>query len=211
MKKNILAVFSLAIFSLGFTSRQIKTPPEALLLELVRPANAAQLKQMRSVAGVLSVEKFDDFKSDYFKRLYHVRIDKFASAKDVKLRLQKFGFVKKIEQSFALTAFSVVPSTSAQLPFNDPLSSYQWALSNSGQQILREKDDITSTPAVSNPKFAADVDVVSSRDLDQLMKRQVIVAVLDSGIDLKHPDLMQNIYKNEIECEKGEIPFHAAD
>lgn len=39
--------------------------------------------------------------------------------------------------------------------------------------------------------------------LTQELTREVIVAVIDTGIDINHPDLQANIFRNDIECDNG--------
>lgn len=43
--------------------------------------------------------------------------------------------------------------------------------------------------------------------LAQMMKRHVVVAVVDSGIDLDHEDLKENIFRNDLECKNGRASF----
>jgi subtilisin family serine protease len=61
---------------------------------------------------------------------------------------------------------------------NDPMFAEQWALNNTGQSGGKQKADIGAIEAWKKSK--------GSRD--------VVVAVLDSGVDYKHPDLVNNIW-----------------
>ncbi|WP_164848272.1 S8 family peptidase [Halobacteriovorax sp. HLS] len=74
---------------------------------------------------------------------------------------------------------------------NDPLSSLQWALENNAQPIFRSTGELTR-------EF---VRGVKGEDLDLpkdlvLTKNKTIVAVIDSGVDIEHPDLKDNIWTN---------------
>jgi thermitase len=61
---------------------------------------------------------------------------------------------------------------------NDPMFSEQWALNNEGKNGGKEKADISALYAWAKTKGNSDV----------------VVAVLDSGVDYTHPDLVANIW-----------------
>jgi subtilisin family serine protease len=73
---------------------------------------------------------------------------------------------------------------------NDTLFSYMWALRNTGQ-----------TGGMAN----ADIDAVSAWDITT-GSDNVIIAVIDTGIDYTHPDLVSNIWTNP-----GEIAGNGID
>ncbi len=61
---------------------------------------------------------------------------------------------------------------------NDPMFSDQWALNNAGQDGGKEKADIRALLAWAKNQGSSDV----------------VVAVLDSGVDYTHPDLVANMW-----------------
>ncbi len=79
---------------------------------------------------------------------------------------------------------------SASIP-NDPLFNQQWGLHNTGQTV----NGITGTPD-------ADIDAPEAWDLTT-GSSAVTVAVIDSGIDLTHEDLIDNIWTNPGESGGG--------
>ncbi len=88
---------------------------------------------------------------------------------------------------------------------NDPLFNYQWYLYNNGQTILRELTDIDTQAIAGVPGI--DIGWLGSRELVlKRMQKDVIVAVLDTGLDLEHPDIKANVFRNSRECVGGELP-----
>lgn len=83
---------------------------------------------------------------------------------------------------------------------NDPLFSRQWALRNTGQEIV---DPITSSliPGTVDIDINAPEAWQSSDSSDE-----VLVGVLDTGVDISHPDLHDKIWINP-----GEIPGDGID
>lgn len=80
----------------------------------------------------------------------------------------------------------------------DELFSYQWYLLNQGQTFLKEKDDIHNLPLKGIP--GEDIDWKGMKD--KLGDRRPVVAVLDTGVDMEHPDLKDALWANEKECGK---------
>jgi|GEM_PF-6222644 len=78
---------------------------------------------------------------------------------------------------------------------NDPYFSELWGLNNTGQTVLY----VTGTPD-------ADIDLPEALDLLPATLPPIVVAVLDTGVDVTHPDLMANLWTNS-----GEIPNNFQD
>jgi subtilisin family serine protease len=76
-----------------------------------------------------------------------------------------------------IPSFTKVQNRPADGP-NDPMFSDQWALSNTGQNGGKQKADIDVIKAWQKTKGS----------------RKVVVAVLDSGVDYTHPDLVANMW-----------------
>ena len=81
--------------------------------------------------------------------------------------------VDRIEPNF------VYHKTEAVLP-DDPKFDSQWGLHNTGQSGGREDADIDATEAWEIRSDAS----------------SIVVAVIDSGIDLEHSDLVDNLWVN---------------
>ncbi len=96
------------------------------------------------------------------------------------------------EQLSQALGVAVHPMVMYQLfsePAEEPLFSEQWALENRGQ-----------TGGLSD----ADIDAASMWQWSQ--GRDVVIAIIDSGVDLAHPDLAPTLWRNP-----GEIPDNGLD
>lgn len=127
---------------------------------------------------------------------YVVRFSDRYSVEEVAENLSKLGEVSKVEYNRTLKRASdekPVPLTPEKLKqvsaregaaFNDPLLSEQWHLVNHG--------DLRPT------KFIKDADVqVAEAWKMSTGDPSIIVAVLDEGVDVSHPDLKASMWVNE--------------
>lgn len=93
---------------------------------------------------------------------------------------------------------------------SDPLFVYQWALNNTGQTLPEAGSVTTNGTAVRTAGIigtpGADIRIFGAWNYYTYGDPDVLVAVLDSGILLTHPDLADNIYVNS-----GEIPGNGID
>ncbi len=83
---------------------------------------------------------------------------------------------------------------------NDTYADSQWAIENPGYYSYLTQAGKIELPAMKD----IDMDVVEAWELlseTALPKREVVVAVIDTGVDYTHPDLVDHMWIN-----KGEIP-----
>ena len=180
------------------------------VIEFTTTPTADSIQGLRKkMPQAISLARLSQFESDYFRRAFEVAFE--GDFEKLKADLGKAGVpFRRIElvQNASLT--SLIPSTARGNGVGaDPLSNYQWALSNDGQKILREIDDIHAETIVADPngpKIDIGLGKVRAR-MKAEAKRDMIVAVVDSGLDTSHEDIVHNIAINTVECDGGLIPF----
>ncbi|HHH35250.1 MAG TPA: hypothetical protein ENK48_00290 [Gammaproteobacteria bacterium] len=79
-----------------------------------------------------------------------------------------------------------------QLLPDDPTFSYQWAMMNTGQSVP------DGTGAFTSGTSGADVRATSAWDVTT-GSPDVVIAVIDTGMALNHPDLAANLWNNPLE------------
>ncbi len=165
------------------------------------------LSRVAGLSGVRSIHKFDEFSSAYFRRVYQIEFD--GAMLHFRRKMMAMSDVVRVESTERVELASIVPSKDKNLGSNDPLLGYQWALKSAGQVVLREIDDIRSERVEADPNSAPmDLGLSSVRaKLDQNLKRDLLVAIVDSGLDLGHEDITGNIYRNRAECDGEKLPF----
>lgn len=134
---------------------------------------------------------------------YIVRFSKEHSVEQVASDLARLGEVRRVEYNKTLKRASdrkAVPLTSEMLrqmtastksSAADPLYGFQWYLYNDGslQKTLKDPDAV---------KFVAGADIKAEKAWEKCTgDPSIIVAVLDEGIDVTHPDLKASMWVNE--------------
>ena len=96
---------------------------------------------------------------------------------------------------FTILALTLTQQINAQAV--DPLLSKQWALNNQGQVVMKNVTELERIPVKGLPGM--DIQWVDTKEREP-SKKELIVAVLDSGIDLDHPDLKGRIWTSDKTC-----------
>jgi cell wall-associated protease len=154
---------------------------------------AAVTKFKQTNSDTIQIHPFPN-ESEYFSRLISMNWD--GSKAELEQKLGSDNIVQ-IEASFNLSPYSIIADESTPKVTNDSFVKYQWALKNQGQMVLRETDDIHVNQVLglsgNDIQFDKIVNFSSTEN-------KTIVAVLDTGVDVNHPELSYAIEKNEIEC-----------
>lgn len=167
---------------------------------IVKLKNKSDISKIeKKYDGRISV--FTKTRTKYFDNVYYLS----SKRSDLIVDLKQDEMLSYAESIVDIKAKSIVTHPHSQSRTNDPLYPYQWGLDFQNQTVLNEVTDILNKPILGNSH--SDINTAVASQIDEKMKREVLVAVIDSGIDFKHPDLSKNIYRNEAECEGGEIPW----
>jgi hypothetical protein len=79
---------------------------------------------------------------------------------------------------------------------HDPLFPQQWGLKNDGQSAFRTQGDLTRETIKGIPGI--DINWPGQDQLSKLgPNREVIVAVIDTGMDMEHPEFKNRLYKGK--------------
>ena len=158
-----------------------------------------QLQQIKKIEAVKQIVAFSPYRSNYFSRLYSLHVRQHLWQRDLP-RLHAIAPVVSVETPTEVRPLSIFPNPDAPPITNDPFSRLQWALDNNGQRILMPMGtDIDSEYIYSVP--GADIGTKNIlTELEAKMERDMLIGVLDFGLDYLHPDIINNIAYNSIEC-----------
>lgn len=134
------------------------------------------IDSLNEMFGINSIEKLDQTETSSF--LSNVYKLKFPQDKSISSVLSEYLKDSNVEYAEPNFIYSI-----CSLP-NDPYFSKQWALNQSND---------------------VDIDAPEAWDLETGIKN-IVIAVVDSGIDYNHPDLKDNVWIN-----KNEIPGNNID
>ncbi|MCO4754559.1 MAG: S8 family serine peptidase [Bacteriovoracaceae bacterium] len=79
----------------------------------------------------------------------------------------------------------------------EPYEKFQWALNNTGEGLLQWQSDIDAE--ILPGKIGEDIGIA---DLKEDKNNKIKVAVIDSGIDLEHPEFKNQVRNNPLECQE---------
>lgn len=152
--------------------------------EMLVKVRSATPRRVLEERGVTIVERFDfDPKTfpDFGGDLYRVSLPEGVSVQD---GVELFGGEPSVEYAAPNKIFYLDEVESPPDDLNDKL----YGLHNTGQDFGKED---------------ADIDAPEAWALQTGRRDGPIVAVLDTGIDLNHPDLVNNLWRNPAEVVDG--------
>jgi hypothetical protein len=79
------------------------------------------------------------------------------------------------------------------------MDSYRWYLEPAGQEVLVSIDDLHDEKLRADPKMDWGRSLVPGLKL----KKNIVIAVIDGGIDFEHPELKDKVSLNSTECYEG--------
>ncbi|MBD66360.1 MAG: hypothetical protein CME62_14210 [Halobacteriovoraceae bacterium] len=155
---------------------------------------AKDAKSFEHLLKQKSITRFTSYKSSYFSSLLSFQ----GNIKDIDPKL-----ISHYEEISEVSSQSITPADIVTAKTTDPYYTYQWGLDYQDQKVFNELTDIQNILIPGAKQF----DIGYPKETP-LLKKNALVAVIDTGVDYNHPDLKEAIYKNEVECINGEIPFN---
>lgn len=126
--------------------------------------------EIESVIGLYSIDDLDNAEAEKVAEYYRQMSDLVVYAEP--------NFKIELENPMVSPAPKVPHSRQDAVQPNDPYFGEQWALNNVGQDGGKEKADLSALKAW----------------LKTTGSSKVVVAVLDTGVDYTHPDLVANMW-----------------
>ena len=173
---------------LGFTGKFVKGEVIVRLKRGMSPkaARAGMLSALQDegTGSVLSIRSVSALSG-----LQRVKLAKGTDVSDAVKVLRADPAVEFAEPNYILHAFDDGTP-------NDPMFPQQWSLKNTGQPDSSGQAGIPGADIQVTPLWAKGIKG----------DKKVLVAVIDTGVDYTHPDLVANVYTNP-----GEIPDNGID
>ncbi|HWQ65989.1 MAG TPA: S8 family serine peptidase [Methanospirillum sp.] len=148
----------------------------------------------------LDAQVVDDFSAEGLKGMQKIEVGDEISVQEAIAELNNSQYVAYAEPNYIISLSlpsnpeppgpEQVGALAASGAPNDPRFSEQWNLENTGQGSGTSGADISALDAWARTTGSS----------------QVIVAIIDTGVDYNHPDLAQNIWTNP-----GEVPGNGID
>ncbi|MEK6580076.1 MAG: S8 family serine peptidase, partial [Bdellovibrionota bacterium] len=189
--KNIWILFQLASIILAGSAQAnlelLVTPlgaPEVGIQPLLKHAlvlNAEAVFDLNEVRGLKELGASDLIQS------YRITVRGSNEAKQLVQWMKAHGLKFEIRENSSVVTLS------------EPLEKYQWGLSNAGKTHRLRLDDL-STIALRG-MVGEDIGADSGPPESQDPLNKVMVAVLDTGIDISHSDLAAQILTKKGECD----------
>ena len=127
--------------------------------------------EIESVKNLVSIDDLDNADAEKVAAQYNKMTDLVEYAEpNFKIELDPAEQTKSVNAINRLSEDSNVP--------NDPMFNEQWALSNTGQNGGKENADMSALKAWEKTRGDSNV----------------VIAVLDTGVDYTHPDLVTNMW-----------------
>jgi thermitase len=137
-------------------------------------------------------------KSEDLSSIYLLEVPEGTNLKEMKKEYEQRPEVEYAELDYKLELFERRP--------NDPFFVHQWYLNNAGQGYLgvnRIPGDFNDTQVIKFGTVDADIDALEAFQRNDPTV-PILVGIIDTGVDLDHEDLAENIWVNPGEDLDGD-------
>ncbi len=168
-----------ALSALGRPSAQLDIPyAEGELLVRFAPQVDACEPSVDKASMLMSILSSGSVEREYsiVPELCLIRLPEGMTVEEGIIALSESNDVLYVEPNYEVEALSLIP--------NDPRFNELWNMHNTGQ---------------TGGTADADIDAPEAWDITTVNGGEVIVAVIDTGVDYRHPDLAANMWVNEAE------------
>jgi hypothetical protein len=155
------------------------------------------LKSIKNILGSKSVLEAKAFKTD--SQIFKIKLAKNVNLKQSIQKLIQDSSILYAEPNYIMKLFVDEPPTEFPQGPNDPDLTKTWGMQNMGQM------DATGMEG----KVGADIGVFPLWQKGFVGDKRVVVAVIDTGVQWDHPDLMQNIFTNTNDMESDGVDHDA--
>jgi subtilisin family serine protease/subtilisin-like proprotein convertase family protein len=194
MMKTKLSIITLALLpclaaaklpDVNSTTQKVTASSDSIIVKYKKNASPEMRKQARSLVKAKISDSNNDEIDDNFTSLFSGRLAKFKisgmSAKEAIERLKSHQAIEYVEPDYRVSIASIP---------NDPRFEDLWGLNNEGQ---------------TGGTVDADIDAPEAWSIST-GSRDIVVGVIDTGVDYSHPDLAANAWVNS-----GEIAGDGID
>lgn len=192
--KYFVLLCLVAIFQQSSVTKNITLSQGQFLLFKKSPGT----KLKNKLEEEFGIKKFSKLSSSYLDRLYYVDNESTT--------IHFSGLIEKVLQNkkMDVTLSSIEPAKTNELSQADELSVYQYGHYFAQQGYYDEiRDDLIPEKSINAWSSINAEPIVQNIEND--FKRDIVVAVLDTGVDISHPDI--NFYEGEDCLSDGGIPI----
>lgn len=170
------------------------------VVETHNPLSDEQIKNINSIKGAGEIKRFLPFGSGYLERLYEIEISNDKALQ----KISSNELVKLVEGDHEVDFFEIKPNKQSEMSSKDMLYPFQWGVQNQKQIVSAQMPN--GGPEETEGVEGQDIDWKKAiQEIESRLKKTPTVAVVDMGLDYSHPELKDQIYKNEVECDNGNL------
>ena len=144
----------------------------------------------------LSVEEVEELMPRTGAKMSQRRVKSFTGTEVKDCNLGKLYRVK-FDASKELSVFEAIDRLKS-------FSEVEYAEPNYKVYIMADADDYTAEPLYSQQWGLPAINMPQMWGVEKITQKRPVIAILDTGVDITHPDLADNIWTNTIEAEGEE-------